>query len=112
MSEFLFLYRGGEQPSSSPEAMQKVMQQWLGWMKELEAKGNLKNFGHPLEPTGKTVRGKERAVTDGPFVEAKDIVGGYSLVEAKDIAHATELSMGCPILAIGGSVEIRPAMKM
>ena len=111
MSEFLFLYRG-PRATGTPEQMQQVMQKWISWMNELQAKGNLKDRGVPLERTGKIVRGEQKAVLDGPFAEAKDVVGGYSIVEAKDLAHAVELSMGCPILAVGGDVEVRPVMKM
>lgn len=110
MSEFVYLYRGGERPAS-PEEMQKMMQKWVAWMKDLGAKGNLKDAGHPLEGTGKVVR-SGKGVTDGPFAEAKDLVGGYTLVEAKDAAHAAELALGCPILERGGLVEVRPIMKM
>ena len=55
--------------------------------------------------------GKSKAVTDGPFAE-KDMVGGYTLLEAKDLAHAVEISKGCPILEFGGHVEVRPIMKL
>jgi hypothetical protein len=108
MSEFLYLYRGGMRPSSPSDA-QKEMQRWMDWMKELGDR--VKAPGHPLERTGKLVSGRSKSVTDGPFAE-KDMVGGYTLVEAKDIAHATELSMGCPIFDTGGQVEIRPVVKM
>ena len=50
-------------------------------------------------------------VTDGPFAEAKDVVGGYSLIKARDISEAAELAKGCPILDRGGRVEVRPVMK-
>jgi hypothetical protein len=111
MSEFLFLYRGGERPTS-PELMQKQMQKWMAWMKELGDKGHLKDPGHPLERTGKVVKGKPKTVTDGPYLEAKDLVGGYTLVEARDIEQAAELSSGCPMFDIGGLVEVRPIMKI
>jgi hypothetical protein len=110
MSEFIYLYRGGER-QTSPSAMQEQMKSWMTWMKELGQKGHLKSPGHPLERTGKLVSGKNKTVTDGPFAE-KDIVGGYSLVEAKDLAQAVELSKGCPIFEYGGAVEVRPAMKI
>ena len=113
MSEFLYLFRGGDR-TGSPEQMQQVMQKWMGWMKELTDKGHLKNPGNPLEPTtGKVVKGSksQRTVTDGPYAE-KDLVGGYLVVEAKDLAHAVELSSGCPIFDRGGLVEVRPIMKM
>jgi hypothetical protein len=110
MSEFTYLYRGRE-TSASPEQMQKTMQKWMAWFKELSAEGHLKDPGHPLEQTGTVVKGKQKAVIDGPYAEAKDVVGGYTVVEAKDLAHATELSKGCPILDVGGSVEVRPIQK-
>ncbi len=111
MSEFLYLYRGSN-PPSNPEVMQQTMTKWMGWFKELGDKGNLKDAGHPLEAGGKVVRGKQKPVTDGPFAEAKDVVGGYSIVIAKDLMHATELSQGCPIFDNGGFVEVRPVMAM
>ena len=107
MSEFTFLFRGSDTPAS-PEQMQKNMQKWVAWFKELGEKGHIKYPGHPLERTGKVVSGKQKAVHDGPYAEAKDIVNGYTLIEAKDLSQAVELSKGCPILESGGSVEVRP----
>jgi hypothetical protein len=111
MSEFAFLFRG-RQTFTSPEQTQQHMQQWLKWFKELGAQGLLKDPGHPLESTGKVVKGSQKIVTDGPYAEAKDVVGGYIVVEARDLAHAAELSRGCPILEVGGSVEVRPLQKL
>lgn len=111
MSEFLYVYRGGNRERSSPEHMQQVMQKWMAWMQGLAEKGHLKDRGHPLEPEGKVVGGNGKNVTDGPYAE-KDLVGGFSLIEARDLAQATELSKGCPILEAGGLVEVRPVMKM
>jgi hypothetical protein len=110
MNEYVFLYRGGNAPSGSPEQMQQQMQRWMAWMKELGEKGHLKDPGHPLERNGKLVKAKH-AVTDGPFAEAKDLIGGYTLVQARDLAHAADLTSGCPIFDTGGSVEVRPIMK-
>src|SRR5450755_4796766 len=101
MSEFLYLYRGGER-SDSPQEGEKQMQKWVAWMKELGEKGHIKDRGQPLDDTGKVVKGKNKVVTDGPYTESKDVVGGYTLVEAKDLAHAAELSKGCPIFEFGG----------
>ncbi len=111
MSQFVYLYRGGE-AGRSPEQAQQMMQKWMTWMKELGAKGHIKDQGQPLERSGKLVKGKQKTVTDGPFAEAKDIVGGYTLVEASDLAQAVELSKGCPIFEVDGAVEVRPVMKM
>jgi hypothetical protein len=111
MSEFTFLYRGRD-TSSSPDQMQNTMEKWVAWFKELGATGHIKDLGHPLESTGKVVNGKQKTVTDGPFAESKDVVGGFTLIDARDLDQAVELSKGCPILDIGGSVEVRPIQKM
>ena len=106
MSDFTFLYRGRD-TTASPEQMQRTMEKWRAWFKELDEKGHLKDIGHPLEHTGKVVKGQQKSVTDGPFAEAKDVVGGFSVIQARDLNHAVELYKGCPILEIGGSVEVR-----
>jgi len=111
MTEFLYLYRGGE-TAKSPAEGQQIMQAWMAWMKDLGEKGYLKAVGSPLEPTGKLVSGKDKIVSDGPFAEAKDLIGGYTLVQAKDIDDAVAASLGCPIFAAGGAVEVRPILQM
>jgi hypothetical protein len=111
MSEFLFLYRGGQRPAS-PQEGEKVMQKWVSWMEDLGKQGFLKDRGQPLEPSGKVVNGKAKTITDGPYAESKDLVGGYTLIEAKDISQAAEIGKGCPILESGGAVEVRPIMLM
>lgn len=115
MSEFVYLFRIGaaaqREAMGTPEHAQQSMRAWMAWVGELEAKGHVKSAGQPLEPQGKVVRGKQNAVTDGPYVEVKDLVAGFMIIEARDLAQAVELSTGCPILEPGGSVEIRPVMK-
>ncbi len=112
MSQFVYLFRASESEQlehmGTPERAQQSMQAWLSWVRELESRGHLKNPGQPLERTGKVVRGKSRVVTDGPFVEVKDLVAGFMVVEARDLAQAVELSRSCPMLEGTGSVEIRP----
>ena len=112
MSEFVFLFRAtaAEQHDAmgTPERAQRSLQTWLAWIHDLEAGGHLKERGQPLEPGGKVVRGKQRIVTDGPYAEAKDLVLGFIVVTARDMAEALELSKGCPMVEGGGSVEIRP----
>jgi len=110
MGDFLFLYRGGER-ATSPEQSEKVMQKWMTWMKELADRGHMIQRGQPLEETGKVVR-RDKSVTDGPFAEAKDVVGGFTLVSAKDLSQAAELAKACPIFDNGGFVEVRPVMEM
>jgi hypothetical protein len=111
MAEFLYLYRGGQRGATAEESEQ-IMQKWMNWFKDLTASGNLKDGGQPLEAEGKVVRDKRGTVTDGPFAEAKDLVGGYTLVEAENLTRAAELAKGCPILERDGIVEVRPVMNM
>ena len=110
MSEYVFLYRGGTRPESASEG-EEVMQKWVAWMQELAANGHMKDRGQPLEAEGKVVRAKG-AITDGPYPESKDVVGGYTLIEAKDLLQAADLARGCPIFERGGLVEVRPVMQM
>jgi hypothetical protein len=110
MSEFVFLYRGGNRPTS-PQEGQQVMQKWMAWFKDLAAKGHVVDRGQPLERSGKLVQGN-KSVTDGPFAEAKDVIGGYTLIKADDISRAAELAKGCPVLERGGQVEVRPVLKL
>src|SRR5262245_25788790 len=97
MSEFTYLFRG-RQVTTSPEQRQRQMDKWLAWFKDLGEKGHLKEPGHPLEAGGGVVQGERKLVTDGPFAEAKDVVGGYIVVEARDLPQAIEISKDCPIL--------------
>lgn len=114
MSDFVFLFRstdaGAREAMGTPERAQKSMEAWFRWIGELESQGYLKERGQPLERTGKIVR--EKLVTDGPFVEAKDIVLGFMIISARDVAQAAEIARGCPIVVGGGTVEVRPVMQM
>ncbi len=109
MSEFMFLYRlPAESPfhPDSPQQLQERMEKWRGWFKSLQDQGRLKEYGHPLASDGSVVRGKR--VTDGPYAESKDIVIGFSVVEAADLAAASALAADCPVAEYGGLVEVRP----
>ena len=112
MSEFVYLFRSGEaeqrEAMGRPERAQKSMQVWLAWIRQLEAQGHLKAPGQPLSLQGKVMRGPNYIVSDGPYAEAKDLVLGFMIIEARDLAHAAQLANGCPIATGGGSVEIRP----
>jgi hypothetical protein len=98
--------------SMSPEQMQQTMKKWMDWKNTLEKNGHIKQLGERLDGTGKVVRGKAKAVTDGPYVEVKDSIQGYMLLEAKDLDQAVELAKACPILESDGTVEIRPFVSM
>ena len=116
MSEFVYLFRTTEaeqrEAMGTPEAAQKSMQGWLAWVRGLEAGGHVKDPGQPLDRTGKLIRGSKKVVTDGPYAEAKDLVLGFMVIEARDLAQAVELASGCPMLEGSGSVEIRPVITL
>src|SRR5262249_12788537 len=69
--------------------------------------GTLEEPGPALSTSGNVVRGRNKLVTDGPYVEAKDLVLGFIVVAARDLAEAAELAKGCPMLQGDGSVEVR-----
>jgi hypothetical protein len=109
MPSYLFIYRNSADAytNMTPQSMQQQMQKWQAWIGEAMKKGWMKNPGDALKREGRVVNAK-LAVTDGPFAEAKEIVGGFSIVQAKDLSAAAELAKGCPGLLVGGSVEVRP----
>lgn len=109
MANFMFIYRGSndEYRKLSPEQMQEIMQKWNNWIAEGFQKGWLLDAGDALTMEVRMVNSK-KVVTDGPFVESKEIVGGYSLVKADSIEKAAELAKSCPALLSDGLVEVRP----
>jgi hypothetical protein len=113
MTEYVLLYRAtpeARDAAMTGERRKQSMARWQAWMTDLAEKGQLKNRGLPLERPGRVVRGKKKMVTDGPFAESKEVIGGFSIVEAKDIDEAARIAEGCPILEGEGSVEVRPVM--
>lgn len=104
-SKFLFLYRfpAGPQPTSSPEEMQAQYKAWAAWRSKFEKEVIP---GEGLKQGGAVVRGGN--VTDGPYIEAKEVMGSYAFVETDSIAKAIEIAKACPINQVpGASVEIR-----
>ncbi len=96
----------------SPEEQQNHMQEWRDWMQGLAEKGQLID-GLPLHGDGKQVSKNGTLVTDGPFAEGAELVGGYLMVKAKSLDEATELSKGCPILQYEeGHIEIREILDL
>jgi len=93
----------------SPEQMQAELDKWNSWIGGIAAQGKLIG-SDALEATGKIVTGSKKVVTDGPYVESKELVSGYLLMHADSEAEAVEHSKGCPVFEIDGSVEVRKLM--
>ena len=111
MSAFVYLFRASaaeQREAMRPERAQQSLQAMMAWFKDLEQKGHLKSPGLPLEPSGRVVSGKGGVISDGPYAEAKDMVLGFIVVEARDMAQAIELARSCPMVTGGAAVEIRP----
>ena len=104
----MFLFRGSDvyQPGQSPEALQALKQKMVDWVVDLSKKG-VHIASEPLQPTGKQVSSTKKTVTDNPFGTAKEIVGGCTIVQARDINEAVEIAKGCPILESNANIEVR-----
>lgn len=66
--------------------------------------------GEELVATGKHISGTEKTVTDGPYLEGKELVGGYYIIEAKDYDDAVEVAKGFSDFDLEGKVEVREVM--
>lgn len=111
MAQFMLLLH--ETPSDfadlSPEQIQRVIEEYSAWRETLEKKGRMVGSNKLKDEGGRHLSRHDGAVqvTDGPYAEAKEIVGGYFVVEAGDYDEAVELSKSCPHLAYGGRIELR-----
>ena len=113
MKDYLFVYRMdyGAVAPASPEAMAAMTKRWMEWIAGIAAKNKLTDRGNRLTNEGKVVR-PGNVVTNGPYAEIKESIGGYTLVKAESYDEATELAMGCPILTVGGNVEVREISQL
>jgi len=90
------------------EELEKYVTQNHAWLEQLMASGKAKG-GQALARSGAMVSGKNgRSVTDGPFAESKEVVGGYLLLSVETFEDAVAIAKTCPMLAFGGKVEVRP----
>jgi hypothetical protein len=107
MPKYMLIYRDpaeSQTPPPSPERMQGFLQLWDAWFKQFP--GQVVEMGDGLLPTGRVLQ-PSGVVADGPYVEAKEMIGGFSVVQAQSYEEAVEVARHCPILQIGGAIEIR-----
>jgi hypothetical protein len=106
-TKFLYLYRSpASAPSKppSPEEMQAMFASWTAWKTKFNQE--IIDIGDGLKPGGAIY--KSGTVTDGPFIEAKEVMGGYSIVQTASLARAVEIAKECPMNHVpGASIEIR-----
>lgn len=111
MKDFMLIFVGSDYVTLglSPEQMQERMGKWFAWNTKMREQGVIKS-GDALHPGGKRVVGENRTVTDGPFVESNEVIGGFYIVTAADYEGAVEIAQGYPDYDLNGSVEIREVM--
>jgi len=113
MKEFVMIFRNDSFPKVelTPDGMMTVTKEWENWIGGIAAQNKLVSIGNRLADSGCTVK-SGNVITNGPFVEIKEIVGGFSIIRAESVEEAAEIAKGCPVLKIGGSVEIRDIVPM
>jgi hypothetical protein len=111
-TDYMMIFRGTDwHKGLSPEEMQKVVDQWMVWFQRLTEQGKAV-AGHPLLPEGKIISGKGgRVISDGPFVESKEAIGGYFLLKVSGFDEALAIAQECPGLPHGAKVELRPVAE-
>ena len=112
MNEFMMIFRHTPNPEfkMTPEMIQASIKQWQDWIGGIAAQGKFIGTNQ-LGFEGKTLK-PNNVVTDGPYAEVKEIVGGYVLLKANSLDEALKLAEGCPVLQMGGHVEVRNIMKL
>lgn len=114
MKDFLLVFRAdpGKMPKPSPEEMQALAKRWMDWFGSMAAQNKLADRGNRLLPgVGKVVK-PNNVVTDGPYMEIKESIGGYAIVKGNSFEDAVELAKGCPVYGYGGNVEVREIMTL
>lgn len=112
MEEFLLIFRRdavSKESQPSPQEMQAHLKQWQEWFGKLAAQDKLSRPIQRWDRDGKIVKA-DKHVINGPYVEIKESIGGMVFVKAANYDEAAEIAKGCPILEVGGNVEIRRAV--
>ena len=109
---YMLLFRSDEwYEELSYAEIQKVVRENNAWIEGLTAQGKAKP-GHALQRQGATVSGKNgRVVSDGPFAESKEVIGGFLLLNVETLEEAVAIAKSSPSLAYGTSIEVRPVAE-
>ncbi|THU38093.1 transcription initiation protein [Niastella caeni] len=113
MKDYLLVYRTDYSflPNRTPEEMQAMSKRWMDWFGSIAAQNKLTDRGNRLDFSGKVVR-NDNTVTNGPYAEIKESIGGYSVIKAESYEAAVEIAKGCPVFKVGGNVEVREIAAM
>ena len=111
MKEYMLLFRNEKmEQTPSAEQMKIAMQQWQSWISGIAKEGKYSGTNRLLSE-GKTLK-PGNIITDGPYLEAKEMVGGYLVIKAGSLDEAVKMAQSCPNLLYGGKVEVRAVMTI
>ena len=114
MKYMLLIYEDEKRPGVSDAEWQQMMGEYMQFTKDIQTSGHYKT-GAPLKPTATAtcvrIRAGKRAVTDGPFAETREQLGGYYLIEARDLDDAISIAARIPSARLG-TIEVRPVMEI
>ena len=111
MKKFILLIREDLRllDQMTPEQSQADIQKMVGWVEEITQSGNFVQ-GDPLE-NGMALVTSDKIITDGPFIEAKEAISGFTIVKAASLAQASEIAASCPLVQTGQiKIEVRPIL--
>ena len=110
MAEYLILIAEDENAyaAATPDVYQQVMEAHIRFAEQVPEKGGKIVEGRALQPTSTATTIRGDVVTDGPFVETKEAIGGYFLLSVETIEEAVKIAQDCPGLPYGVTVEVRP----
>ena len=111
MEKFMLIFHGCPDVTPSFEQMQASMTEWMAWIDKLAKDGRYVS-GEPLMTGGKLIKGNIKGVTDGPYAEGKEVVGGYFIINAENYDEAVALCADYPDFDKDGSIQVRQVMKM
>ncbi len=111
MKDFMLIFIGADynELGLSAEEIQTQMGKWWAWQAKMDKAGIVKG-GQALRPDAKRITGPDRTLSDGPFAESKEMVGGFYIVQAEDFDAAAKIAEDYPDYDFGGTVEIREVM--
>lgn len=105
MQEFLLILKGDGMNHLSPNELQSIFTEYKAWADDL---GEKYIAGQRLEESGSLLTNKDaEIITDGPFLEPKEIIAGFFLIQAEDIEEANKIAQSSPHLGLY-SIEVRP----
>jgi hypothetical protein len=111
----LLLHADSTRPRpTSPDEIMAITKSYMAWADRMRAEGRLKGGEKLTWDAGKVMRPKNGrvTVTDGPYAESKELVGGYFAISAKDYDEACRVAESCPHLGYGGTIEVRQVDQM